>query len=156
MPAYKAHRHQDNMTATADKYPQKYFKVKPCKRCSTSFQPNAPSHLYCSQDCMEDALTNAYLLKNYQITLEKFREMFEEQKGVCKLCKSPGFALVKGQRILLVVDHCHVSGNVRGLLCHNCNRALGLFKDSIETLKNAVDYLEGVTTIETTPEGGRE
>lgn len=47
----------------------------------------------------------------------------------------------------LVVDHCHDTGIVRGLLCHNCNRALGLFKDKIEVLKNAIKYLEGATTI---------
>lgn len=50
-------------------------------------------------------------------------------------------------KLKLVVDHCHSSGEVRGLLCHNCNRALGLFKDSRENLLNAVEYLEGATTI---------
>ena len=47
----------------------------------------------------------------------------------------------------LVVDHCHATGKVRGLLCHNCNRALGLLKDKISVLKNAIQYLEGATTI---------
>jgi hypothetical protein len=46
-----------------------------------------------------------------------------------------------------VVDHCHATGKVRGLLCHNCNRALGLMQDNIENIKRAADYLEGATTI---------
>lgn len=45
-----------------------------------------------------------------------------------------------------VVDHDHNPGNVRGLLCHNCNRALGLLNDSKETIENCLSYLESVTT----------
>jgi hypothetical protein len=43
----------------------------------------------------------------------------------------------------LAVDHCHKTGKIRGLLCHYCNIALGGFKDSIESLKKAIKYLEG-------------
>ena len=48
---------------------------------------------------------------------------------------------------VLVVDHDHKTGKVRGLLCHNCNRALGLLKDSTEYLENCISYLKRVTTI---------
>jgi hypothetical protein len=44
-------------------------------------------------------------------------------------------------KMKLVVDHCHASGSVRGLLCHNCNRALGLPKDSDEVLQRAISHL---------------
>jgi hypothetical protein len=47
----------------------------------------------------------------------------------------------------LMVDHCHATGKVRGLLCHNCNRALGLLKDDKSTIRRALEYLEGATTI---------
>ena len=47
----------------------------------------------------------------------------------------------------LNVDHCHETGKIRGLLCHNCNRALGLFKDNVEFLERAILYLKGATTI---------
>ena len=40
------------------------------------------------------------------------------------------------------IDHCHKTGKIRGLLCDTCNRALGLFKDDIQMLKNSVAYLE--------------
>lgn len=50
-------------------------------------------------------------------------------------------------KMKLVVDHCHSSGVVRGLLCHNCNRALGLLKDSTRNLESAIRYLEGAETI---------
>ena len=49
-------------------------------------------------------------------------------------------------KMKLVVDHCHKNGQVRGLLCHNCNRALGLLGDDIGSIKNCIEYLEGATT----------
>ena len=48
---------------------------------------------------------------------------------------------------VLVVDHDHETGKVRGLVCHNCNRALGLLHDDVDNLRRAISYLERVTTI---------
>ncbi len=47
----------------------------------------------------------------------------------------------------LMVDHDHTTGEVRGLLCHNCNRAIGLLREDPERLRRAIEYLEGATTI---------
>ena len=55
--------------------------------------------------------------------------------------------MAEHHKMKLVVDHCHATGTVRGLLCHNCNRALGLLHDNTEVLLNAIKYLEGATTI---------
>ena len=56
MTRYSMHnRQQVDQTATPSKYPQGWFKDKPCRRCGTMFKPKAPSHLYCSQDCSDDA-----------------------------------------------------------------------------------------------------
>lgn len=44
---------------------------------------------------------------------------------------------------MLCVDHCHESGKFRGLLCDNCNTAIGLMKDDVDSLKKAIEYLEG-------------
>ena len=147
MPAHTRHRTQSDMTATPDKYPQGRFKVKPCRWCSNQFQPLAPSHLYCSDECADKGQTDNYLRKTYSIGYNDFFEMFNAQDGKCKICKQAGFALVPNQRVYLVVDHCHTTGAVRGLLCHNCNRGLGMFQDDLATLRSAVEYLEGATTI---------
>ena len=73
--------------------------------------------------------------------------MFEDQDHKCLICFSEGFKLNPKSKMDLVVDHDHATGKVRGLLCHNCNRALGLLQDSLPAIKNALLYLEGATTI---------
>jgi ribosomal protein S27AE len=140
----------DKFTASPSKYPQGSFKDKPCRTCGETFSPIAPSHLHCSDACSTLAQTNRYLTRTYGITLSDYEAMLEAQNRLCKLCGGEGFCMANHHKLRLVVDHCHRSGAVRGLLCHNCNRALGLLKDNTQTLLNAIAYLEGATTI---PEG---
>lgn len=89
----------------------------------------------------KDKKQNYRLLREYGITLQAFKEMKETTKH-CEIC-SVSF-LEKTAHI----DHCHASGRVRGLLCFNCNAALGMLKESKQILQNALNYLEkhkGVT-----------
>lgn len=81
--------------------------------------------------------------KAYGMTLEEYEGLVKSHAGKCAICGGEGFELVPGQKSLVVIDHCHATGKVRGLLCHNCNRGLGLFKDSVESLKSAIKYLGG-------------
>ena len=69
----------------------------------------------------------------YGITKDRFTEMSEAQGHACACC---------GRVAPLNVDHCHSTGQVRGLLCTNCNFALGHFKDSVEVIQKAIDYLK--------------
>lgn len=70
----------------------------------------------------------------------EFAARFDDQGGKCAICGSsdPG----KRGTSRLCVDHCHATGKVRGLLCGWCNKMLGLARDNIETLENAIKYLE--------------
>jgi hypothetical protein len=68
----------------------------------------------------------------YGITVEEYETMLARQSGMCKICKS---------NEVQVIDHCHSSKKVRGLLCTPCNLMLGNAKDSVDTLKAAVLYL---------------
>ncbi len=135
-------RGKENFTASADKYPQGYFRQKPCRECNNMFQPVAPSHLYCCDDCAELAHDRSRMLKAYKLSLEDYQKMVDSHAGNCAICGGQGFEIVPGQRLLLVIDPCHSTGVVRGLLCHNCNRGLGLFKDNTQSLKSAIEYLE--------------
>lgn len=79
----------------------------------------------------------AELLRLYGITLEQYAEIFAEQGEVCAICKSEC-----GTKKSLSVDHDHLTGRVRGLLCNGCNTSLGHFKDSPLLLQRAIEYLQ--------------
>jgi hypothetical protein len=80
------------------------------------------------------------LKAKYGITLEKFDEMYSAQKGKCANngCNISGPSRGKG---CLVVDHCHKTGRVRGLLCIGCNFALGSLNDSTKRAIGLATYL---------------
>jgi hypothetical protein len=78
-------------------------------------------------------------LSTYGLTLFCFDNLLKKQGGACAICgKSSGWKANGGN---LVVDHCHKSKNVRGLLCPSCNRGLGQFEDNPDFLKKAVWYV---------------
>lgn len=138
---------QADMTATPDKYPQGRFKDKPCRWCESIFSPKAPSHLYCSDQCKDKGLADNYYKNQYNSSLQEVESLLQKQNGLCFICEEIGFKMNDHVKSPLNLDHCHTTGKIRGLLCHNCNRAIGLFKDNTERLKRAIIYLEGATTI---------
>ena len=75
------------------------------------------------------------LKKRYGISLDEYISIFIGQGGLCKVC-------CKDTGKLLVVDHCHSSLEVRGLLCGPCNLGLGMFYDDKDNLRRAIKYLK--------------
>lgn len=127
--------------------PTDKYKNKKCRYCDTYYEPTAPSHLYCSDDCAYKGVIQRHFKKSYGIGYKDVLKLREQQKDLCAICFEPGFMMNSRVKSPLNVDHDHITGSVRGLLCHNCNRGLGLFQDNIERLKSAIKYLEGATTI---------
>ena len=77
-------------------------------------------------------------LKNfYGITLEQYNQMVIDQGGKCPLCTRHQDELTRR----LVVDHCHETGRVRGLLCNECNKGIGLLKDNPSIMERAIRYV---------------
>lgn len=73
------------------------------------------------------------------VTEGQYWEMYHNQGGKCGICKH---RLYSKRYKSFAVDHCHVTGKVRGLLCTNCNTGLGLFRDSPTALLNAIDWVK--------------
>lgn len=78
--------------------------------------------------------------KLYNLTIDGYNQLFTEQQGKCKICGKHQDELDQW----LAVDHDHITGKIRGLLCDNCNLGLGLFKDNLEYLRSAYEYLTQV------------
>lgn len=70
----------------------------------------------------------------YGITPEERKKIATKQKHRCKICR---------RKVALVIDHCHKTGKVRGLLCIKCNSYLGHFKDDPRLFERAISYLRG-------------
>ena len=83
----------------------------------------------------------AHLKQKYNITLEKYEEMLENQNHVCKICGSPE---MNNKNKVLCVDHNHKTEEIRGLLCGLCNAGIGHFKDDINLFINAIKYLKKI------------
>ena len=80
---------------------------------------------------------NANQLRHvYGIEPEDKKNVYKAQRGLCAVCR------IKFDINDLCVDHDARSGIVRGLLCHGCNRGLGLFKENKVNIRKAVEYLK--------------
>lgn len=108
-----------------EKYQNQYKNDISRKKCKEYYNNN------------KEKVKNTYLKTNYNISLEKYNLLLENQNGKCKICKRD----CPTQKSL-AVDHNHKTNQVRGLLCKNCNIGLGMFFDNIDFLESAVLYLK--------------
>ena len=84
------------------------------------------------------------LKADFNLSYEEFISLLEKQNNLCAVCKKPESTIEpRTQKTRhLSVDHCHKTGKIRGLLCNNCNRALGFLRDSTITIENLLIYLK--------------
>jgi hypothetical protein len=75
----------------------------------------------------------------YNITHQEYTEMYDLQNHSCKICNTSNSL---GGKDGLQVDHCHITGKVRALLCPNCNTLLGSCNDNIDRLESCILYLK--------------
>ena len=78
-----------------------------------------------------------YYKRTYGITLADYDRMYEEQEGCCAICGTHQLEITKR----FCVDHCHDTGQVRGLLCDSCNKGIGILQDNDDILYRAADYI---------------
>lgn len=83
------------------------------------------------------------LLRNYGISYEDMCSMYTQQNGCCAICgKSVSLISGKTKKGKAHIDHCHITGKVRGILCTKCNTLLGMAEDSLSILSSAFNYLD--------------
>lgn len=104
-----------------------------CKKCCTSrhrnqYKPNPERN------------RRHNLKAFYGITQEQYLVMQTNQNNRCLICKKEP-ELVKSKSTKLYIDHCHKSKKIRGLLCHKCNTAIGLFEEDSRILQSAIEYI---------------
>lgn len=83
------------------------------------------------------AARDQHLRREYGITHATYEQLLRSQGGVCAICHQP-----ERRRQPLSVDHDHATGRVRGLLCDDCNIAIGKMGDDANRLRSAAVYLE--------------
>lgn len=92
---------------------------------------------YSTPEGYKAKIEKAWRDKGMEFTVEEYDKLLEEQDNGCAICGK----VENSNGTRLCVDHCHSTGKIRGLLCNHCNTALGKFRDDIELLNKAIDYL---------------
>jgi len=103
-----------------------------CKDCSRAYDHE-------NRKRFQKRKEQAWLKTAYNLSPEDYDVFMLMQKKRCAIC---GRKFGKQRWLKPRVDHCHRTGKNRGLLCNKCNMALGLFKESLIIIKNAVAYLQ--------------
>lgn len=113
-----------------------------CSICGKIFFSSRKGRKVCSSKCKNKlnnfVATERKLIGKFNLSLENYNKIFQQQNGRCCICGKHQTELKKK----LAVDHDHKTYTIRGLLCPTCNCAIGLFKDDVELLKSAINYLE--------------
>lgn len=101
-----------------------------------------------------DVYRDRQLRKDFGIGVADYNQMLADQGGVCAICKKASSGVIrKDAETAFHVDHDHETGKVRGLLCGNCNPAIGMLCEDVEILRNAIAYLEKHKTAEVATPG---
>jgi hypothetical protein len=122
----------------------KFPEVKTCSLCGVEKQAEFFNITVTSSDglrsyckgCEPDYDRQTKWAFNFGLTVEEYQALLNAQDGNCAIC---GGACPTGR--MLAVDHDHLLGFIRGLLCARCNNALGSFQDSADLLLRAIQYL---------------
>lgn len=140
-----------------------YSMCKTCKHAKTMATPrevrNARARAWCARNrersrelCRQSYRKNvearragsfARNLRNaYGIGVDEYTAMCEAQSNLCAICDKPETSKSpRGDVKRLSVDHDHTTGKIRGLLCDNCNRGIGMLQEDVKNLRRAIEYL---------------
>jgi hypothetical protein len=123
---YNGHKTKKQRNATNKKYPHSR-----CKECE-----HKKNKIYHKENRakVSERQVMTHRRKKYGVSEEEYKNMVLSQNNICAICNKPSHKT-------LHVDHDHITGKVRGLLCSSCNMGIGMFQDDIDILNNAIKYL---------------
>lgn len=107
------------------------------KRTDTTYDSHCKA---CHREKTNKLRKRNYLKASYGLTIADYQRLLEDQDYRCKICL---IEFGETRKTAPCVDHCHQTGKVRGLLCTQCNVALGMMKDDPDVLRRAIEYLKG-------------
>lgn len=136
---YRKNTDLENPTANRKYIQDIEMDKKVCRMCLISkplefFTKDKKGRLGLNSKCMECVKYQA-IYKNYGLSKEEYDSLMFEAK--CKICLS---------KERLVIDHCHKTGDIRGILCGHCNTGIGMLKDNTKLLQSAISYLQEFDT----------
>lgn len=124
-----------------------------CKECAARFQQNyymENKDRLLEQNAIwqrknPESKRKHVLKSQYGLAIEEYERMYEAQNGLCAICGQAETTIDPRTKKIrkLAIDHDHETGNVRGLLCSNCNKGIGCLQDSVSILQLAINYLIG-------------
>lgn len=114
-----------------------------CKLChTTSTKKSAALRKAKNPERWAEINLKAFLRRRYKMTLDTYKVILAGQQNCCAVCHGDNNLNTKDEQRRLYIDHDHVTGHIRGLLCHRCNVGIGLLDDNPELLRDAAAYLE--------------
>ena len=128
---------RENNPEKVKEYRKLYEQIEKVKKYRQEYRKTkGPKNAKQWRDKNPDRARSVSLMYSYGISIEQYNQIFVDQNGVCLICggKEPN-----GRS--LCVDHNHETGQIRGLLCRACNSGLGHFKENVDSLNNAIIYL---------------
>lgn len=117
-----------------------------CVNCQRNYDSSTKRKEYDKSPKRKIGKQISNLKIKYGISLQEKKQMLSLQSGLCEIC----------QRFLKksCVDHDHITGKIRGLLCLQCNSALGLLKEDSNILQNAINYIKKYSDQSLNPSSG--
>jgi hypothetical protein len=135
----KCKKHKDLSEFTNDKNRKdgKYIWCKSCNKiqCKASYERNKEARIKAACKYQKDN-ESVRLMRTYGITTEIKNAMFKAQNGQCAICNKPSTDFQQG----LLIDHCHETGRVRGLLCWICNKKM-ISNHTVKSIQVIYDYI---------------
>lgn len=126
----------DPLCSRCSSFPRRSTKNSLCKSCH-----NEDNRRYYKKMPRKDQRAKS-LKSKYGLSFEEFQMILHKQEGRCSICMEEVYwDTYTANPKKACVDHCHKTGKIRGILCSNCNRALGLLKDDLSRIKRLEGYL---------------